>query len=131
MSWQLTFAPHAKAVRKSAEAAGAPIPESCYPPSLDSYQHRILAAFWELSTCRHLAMGAAGPIPWDKKDLYAHRNGFMSDEISYDDFMEAMRACDDEFLANQAENLKSKGARNADRGSAGEAFVRSRAKNKG
>ena len=128
MNWQLTFALHAEAVRKSAEAAGAPIPESCYPPRMDSYQNRVLGAFWELSTCRHLAMGAAGPIPWDKKDLYAHRNGFMSDEIAYDDFMEAVRACDDEFLSVQADDLK-KGAKRAQSRSPSEAFVRPRPKN--
>jgi hypothetical protein len=73
-------------------------------------------------------MGMAGPIPWDKKDMYAHRNGFMSDEIAYDDFMDALRACDDEFLANQADNLK-KGAKRAQPADTSGAFVRSRPKN--
>ena len=73
-------------------------------------------------------MGAAGPVPWDKKDLYAQRNGFMSDEISYDDFMSAMHACDEEFLTNQSENLK-KGAQRAHAGNSSEAFVRARPKN--
>lgn len=129
MNWQLTFAQYAEKIKLSAEDSGAPVPESCYPPSIDTYQSRVLAAFWELSTCRHLAMGAAGPIPWDKKDLYAIRNGFASDEITYEDFMEAVRSCDDEFLAYQNEKI-SKGTKNADRGDSGEAFVRSRSQNR-
>ena len=60
--------PNADKIANAARESGAPIPKSILeaPALEDSYHARIMDAFWRLSTCRDLGMGAAGPIPWNQ-----------------------------------------------------------------
>lgn len=69
----------------------------------------IYVAFWELSTCRAMGMGAVGPIPWDKKLQYAIDAGY-DDEESREFFIFLVTALDDEYLAMQANEAKKASA---------------------
>ena len=65
-----------------------------------------MSAFWELSSCRQIHMGGAGPIPWDTLDRWACRAGYLEHDELYDDFMYLMRQLDEEFLEDQAVRRK-------------------------
>jgi hypothetical protein len=66
----------------------------------DAYQTRLLDAFWKLSTCRQLGMGA-GPIPWDAIDRWALRKGYDADQIEYDAFVYIIGKLDAEYLEHK------------------------------
>ena len=46
-------------------------------------------------------MAGAGPIPWHVMDKYAERQGYLEDQVLYDDFIYLIRQLDEEFLADQ------------------------------
>lgn len=87
----------------AAQERGTPIPKSILdaPYPEDSYQERLLDAFWKLSTCRQIGMNCLGPIPWDAIDRFARKNEFASDEIEYDSFVSVIQALDNAFLEHQ------------------------------
>lgn len=63
----------------------------------------ILAAFWELNTCRPVAMGF-GPIPWTAIVQYAEHHRLASDVFPA--FVAAIRTCDNAWLDWQRERSK-------------------------
>ncbi len=74
-------------------------------------------AFWKLSTCRHIGMGALGPIPWDSIDRYAHQNGFAEDDIEYQTFVYVIQQIDGAFLENQRAELERENPKSGNTGS--------------
>lgn len=97
--------PNADKIAAAAKESGAPVPKAILeaPALEDDYQARVLDAFWKLSTCRSLGMGAPGPIPWTAAKDFAHENGFDSDETEFESFILLIYEMDDEFLEYQSE----------------------------
>lgn len=95
--------PQADNLVAASQETGAPVPKAILdaPVLTDAYQLRVNDAFWKLSTCRAVGMGALGPIPWDAADKFAARNHFNTTEIEYDSFMFLINALDEEFLKHQ------------------------------
>lgn len=86
-------------------------------PELDFFQARVIRAFEELSSCRQIAMGTVGPIPWVAIDAFADRLGLVEDEIAYADFMYLIRELDEVFLRDKrAEIDREKRKLEANRG---------------
>jgi len=67
----------------------------------------LLEAFDELSTCRALGFGGAGPIPWTAVQQYAEAHGY--DDETRDVLLEVVRALDLVYMNWMAERLKSDG----------------------
>ena len=98
--------PNADKIAAAAKESGAPVPKSILeaPALEDGYQARVLDAFWKLSTCRGIGMGAVGPIPWAATNDFAHEHCFDSDEIEYESFMLLIYELDEMFLERQRED---------------------------
>jgi hypothetical protein len=101
--------PNADKIASAARESGAPVPKAILeaPALEDSYQTRVLDAFWKLSTCRELGMGAPGPIRWDAVDNFARRHQFDADEIEYECFVLLIYELDDEFLTYQHAKMEN------------------------
>lgn len=121
MNWQLTM-PNADKIAAAAKESGAPVPQSILeaPALEDSYQARVLDAFWKLSTCRSLGMGAPGPIPWTATKDFAEKHYFDTDDIEYEAFILLIYEMDDEFLEYQSAKMENdRAAREGKHGNTG------------
>lgn len=65
----------------------------------------VYSAFWELSSCRHLGMGA-GPIPWTEIQAYAKY--FKLSEEECQDFSYLIRSLDRAYLEFYASKEEKK-----------------------
>ncbi len=103
----MTIGPDADRIANAAIEVGTPIPKSITdaPFPIDEYQEDVLEAFWALSTCRAIGMGALGPIPWDAIDRFAKENSY-DDEIEYQTFVHTIRQLDEAFLDTHREQME-------------------------
>ncbi len=105
----------------AAKARGTPLPKAFREAPIleDAYHKRVFEAFWQLSTCRQIGMGAIGPIPWDSIDRYATKNGFASTEVEYDSFVYMIQTLDGLFMEHQAKKIKEQSSKGGAGGRAG------------
>jgi hypothetical protein len=94
-------------VTKAARETGAPLPKFVLdaPVLEDSYQRRVLDAFWKLSTCREVGM-AIGPIPWSDAHTFARVHQFDADQVEYDTFMQIITEMDQTFIEYQKDETE-------------------------
>ena len=96
------------------------------PFPIDSYQDRMIVAFWQLSSCRGVGM-ALGPIPWSDMHKYAECNGYADCQVEYDAFVHIMQKLDEEYMSYQQDRTKADAAKaeaRAGRGSARSGRIR-------
>ncbi len=89
----------------------APLPKFVLdaPVLEDPYQHRVLDAFWKLSTCREVGM-AVGPIPWADMNTFARVHQFDADQVEYDTFMQLIIEMDKTFIEYQKDETERRQA---------------------
>ena len=73
----------------------------------DSYHNRLMDAFWKLSTCRQIADGVCGPIPYSAIMAFADTYLFNTDEIEMAAFELAITSMDNVFLDHQRKEVES------------------------
>jgi hypothetical protein len=95
-------------IANAARERGTPVPKFITeaPVLEDSYQARVIDAFWKLSTCRAIGMGCCGPIPWDSIHTYATDCNFNYTQVEYDVFCYLIAQLDEVFLKIQRDDMK-------------------------
>ena len=104
MLWQVEHGEHEATVREQMRINKMPAPKWIEEkPELKIGLEFYWRAFWELATCRQIAHGAEGPIPWTSMNEYATRFEIRGDE--FDRFAMVIKAVDSKYLMSRGKKI--------------------------
>ena len=104
MLWTIEHGEHEDTVREQMRINKMPAPKwIAEKPELKLGLAFYWKAFWELATCRQVAHGAVGPIPWMAMQAYAHQFEIHDDE--FDRFVLILKHMDTEYLKSRGKKL--------------------------
>ncbi len=104
MLWVIEHGEHEEVVREQMRINQMPAPRWIVEkPELKLGLEFYWKAFWELATCRHVAQGAEGPIPWLAMQAYANQFEIRGEE--FDRFILILKHMDTEYLKTRGKKL--------------------------
>ena len=104
MLWQVEHGEHEATVREQMRINKMPAPKWIEEkPELKFGLEFYWKAFWDLATCRQIAHGAEGPIPWTAMKEYA--NQFDIRGIEFDRFSAVLKILDSKYLMSRGKKI--------------------------